>query len=201
MVKAGSRPIWPAYSRKSRAPIPWKVPAQSASVMTPALSPITLRAIRSMRRAISAAARREKVISRILRGSAPLTIKWATRCARVLVLPDPRPGNDEEWGARRRIVLPHAMLDSPPLFRIEFFEIGDRHWLRISMEAGDSWNHLSRLDRNTSAVAIGLELLAASPDLSLAGQFTSVAAKVVAGEGAKTLEVQLFCPSPCIDSD
>src|ERR1700726_410017 len=35
--------------------------------------------------------RREKVISRILRGSAPLTIKWATRCARVLVLPDPAP--------------------------------------------------------------------------------------------------------------
>src|ERR1700720_1664151 len=116
-------------------------------------------------------------------------------------LAGPRAGNDEERRARRRIVLPHAMLDGPPLFRIEFFEIGDRHWLRISMEAGDPWNHLSRLDRNTSAVAIGLELLAASPDLSLAGQFTSVAAKVVAGEGAKTLEVQLFCPSPCIDSD
>ena len=54
--------------------------------------------------------------------------------------------------------LPDAMLDSPPLFMIEFFEIGDGHWLRISMEAGDPWNHLSRLVRNTSAVAIGLEL-------------------------------------------
>jgi hypothetical protein len=52
------------------------------------------------------------------------------------------------------------MLDSPPLFRIEFFEIGDGHWLRISMEAGDPWNHLFRLDRN-SLVAVGLELLAA----------------------------------------
>jgi len=45
--------------------------------------------------------------------------------------------------ARCRIVLPDAMLDSSPLFRIEFFEIGDGHWLRISMEAGDPWNHLS----------------------------------------------------------
>src|ERR1700738_3502395 len=132
--------------------------------MTPALSPITLRAIRSTRRAISAAARREKVISRILRGSVPLTIKWATRCARVLVLPDPGPGNDEQWPARRRIVLPDAMLDSPPLFRIELFEIGDGHWLRITMEAGDPCNHLSRLVRNSPAVAVGLELLAASPD-------------------------------------
>jgi hypothetical protein len=63
------------------------------------------------------------------------------------------------------------MFDSPPLFRIEFFKIGDGHWLRISKEAGDPWNHLSRLVRNTSAAAVGLELLAASPDLSLAGQF------------------------------
>jgi hypothetical protein len=60
---------------------------------------------------LSAAARGEKVISRILRG--------------------------EQWRTRRRIVLLDAMLDSPPLFRIEFFEIGEGHWLRISMEAGD----------------------------------------------------------------
>src|SRR5438477_9873649 len=36
-------------------------------------------AIRSTRRVSSAAVRREKVISRIRRGSAPLTIRWATR--------------------------------------------------------------------------------------------------------------------------
>ena len=48
IVKAGSRPIRSAYSRSSRAPMPWKVPAQaSASVMMPALSPSTLRAMRS----------------------------------------------------------------------------------------------------------------------------------------------------------
>src|SRR5271154_5520465 len=30
MVKAGSNPIWGAYSRSSRAPMAWKVPAQRA---------------------------------------------------------------------------------------------------------------------------------------------------------------------------
>jgi hypothetical protein len=68
------------------------VPAQvSASVITPALLPITWRAILSTRRVISAAARRENVISKMRRGSAPVTIKWATLCARVLVLPEPAP--------------------------------------------------------------------------------------------------------------
>ena len=43
------------------------------------------------RRVISAAARRVKVSSRIRRGSAPLRIRWATRCASVLVLPEPAP--------------------------------------------------------------------------------------------------------------
>src|ERR1700730_12360093 len=81
-------------------------------------------------------------------------------------LAGPRHGNDEKWRARRRIVLPDAMLDSPPLFRIELFEIGDGHGVRISMEAGDPWTHLSRLVRNSPAVAVRLELLAASPDLS-----------------------------------
>ena len=86
-------------------------------------------------------------------------------------MPDPGPGNDKERRSRGRIVLPDAMLDRPPLFRIEFFEIGDGHWLRISIEAGGPWNHLSRLVRNSSAAAIGLELPDASPELSLAGQF------------------------------
>src|SRR6202035_1276436 len=96
--------------------------------MTPALSPITLRAIRSTRRVISAAARREKVISRILRGSAPTDDQVSHPVRQGVGLAGPRPGNDEQWRARRRIVLPDAMLDSPPLFRIEFFEIGDGHW-------------------------------------------------------------------------
>jgi hypothetical protein len=46
-----------------------------------ALSPITLRATRSTRFVISEAARREKVINNIRRGSAPWTIRCATRWA------------------------------------------------------------------------------------------------------------------------
>src|ERR1700724_3157754 len=42
-------------------------------------------------RAISAAARRENVSSRMRRGSAPLMIRCATLCASVLVLPEPAP--------------------------------------------------------------------------------------------------------------
>jgi len=52
---------------------------------------IGLLAMRSTRRLISLAARREKVRSSIRRGSAPSTMRWATRCARVLVLPEPAP--------------------------------------------------------------------------------------------------------------
>src|SRR3954471_18263717 len=59
--------------------------------MTPALSPITLRAMRSTRLLISLAARRENVISRMRCGSAPLRIRLATRCASVFVLPEPAP--------------------------------------------------------------------------------------------------------------
>ena len=72
--------------------MPWNVPAQvRASLIVPAFAPITCLHIRSTRRAISAAARRENVISRMRCGSAPLTMRWATRWASVFVLPDPAP--------------------------------------------------------------------------------------------------------------
>ena len=64
------------------------------------LSPITCRAIRSTRRIISAAARREKVISRIWRGSAPLTIKMGHAMRQGVGLARPRPGNDEQRTGR-----------------------------------------------------------------------------------------------------
>ena len=81
-----------AWSRSSRAPTPWKVPAQwSASVTAPDEVPRTCAAMRSTRFDISAAARREKVRSRMRRGSAPPTTRWATRWASVFVLPDPAP--------------------------------------------------------------------------------------------------------------
>jgi hypothetical protein len=67
--------------------------------MIPALSPKTLRAMRSTRFVISDAARRENVINRMRRGSAPWTIRWATRWARVLVFPDPAPAMTSSGGA------------------------------------------------------------------------------------------------------
>jgi hypothetical protein len=76
--------------------MPWYVPAQvGASVMITALSPMTLRAIRSTRLVISDAARRENVIRRIRRGSAPWTIRWAS----VLAFPDPAPAMTSKGGA------------------------------------------------------------------------------------------------------
>jgi hypothetical protein len=56
-----------------------------------AREPITLAAIRSTRLPISVAARREKVSSMMRRGSMPFVTKYATRCARVFVFPEPAP--------------------------------------------------------------------------------------------------------------
>src|SRR3981189_793871 len=103
--------------------------------MIPALSPITLRAMRSPRLVISDAARRENVISRIRRGSAPLTIRWATRWARVLVFPELRAGDDQERCPRRRVILPDAMLDGAALLTIEGLEIsGAGHRWQIGLQ-------------------------------------------------------------------
>jgi hypothetical protein len=56
--------------------------------------------MRSTRRVISAAARREKVRSMMRRGSAPFSIRNATRCASVEVLPEPAPAMKAGHGAR-----------------------------------------------------------------------------------------------------
>src|SRR5207244_2769969 len=142
------------YSRRSLAPIPWNVPAQvSAPTMAPELLLMTCRAMRSMRRVISAAARREKVISRIRRGSAPLTIRWATRWATVLVFPEPAPAGDQEGCPWSRVLLPDAMLDGSSLFAIEGLEIGDGHRWQIGLQQVKPINHLSRFVRNSYQVS------------------------------------------------
>ena len=100
--------------------MPWKGPAQvSASVATPALLPMTLRAIRSTRRVISAAARRENVINKIRRGSAPLTMTWATRCASVFVFPGPAPAMTRNGRPGQAVSMLHAMFHCATLSRIE----------------------------------------------------------------------------------
>src|SRR6185369_12642451 len=92
MVKDSSRPIRPAYSRSSRAPMLWKVPDQgrlgSACVCG---KPSAFCSTPATRRSISCAARRLKVSSIMRCGSAPWRIRLATRCASVLVLPEPAP--------------------------------------------------------------------------------------------------------------
>ena len=92
IVNASSRPIRPANWRNRRAPMLWKVPAQgrlAGASIAPRLS--TRCSTLPARLPISVAARREKVSSKMRCGSAPATIKRATLCASVLVLPEPAP--------------------------------------------------------------------------------------------------------------
>ena len=78
--------------------------------------------IRSTRRVISSAARRVKVSSRMRLGSAPRRIRWATRCASVLVLPEPapamirsgRPGAARPSGGTSKVTAGALRLVQPP---------------------------------------------------------------------------------------
>ncbi len=92
---------------------------------------------------ISDAARREKVISRMRRGSTPLTIRWATRWASVLVFPDPAPAMTSSGAG-----IADAMLHSRPLLRIQLGEIGRGHGVPIRRGRAGSINHDSCSVRN-----------------------------------------------------
>ena len=81
------------------------------------------------------AARREKVSSRMRRGSAPLTIRCATRCASVLVLPEPAPAMTSS-GPATLAPCRDAVLDGAALLRIEAFESSARP---TSPGAGRGW--------------------------------------------------------------
>ena len=88
-------------SRSKRVAIAWKVPDQEIWPAGPkALNDDEVRTeakIRSARRVISAAARREKVSNMMRPGGVPVAIRWATLCAKVSVLPVPAPAMIEEW--------------------------------------------------------------------------------------------------------
>ena len=90
-----------------------------------AFSRRTAAAMRSTRRIISAAARRENVSSSMRRGSAPLTMRCATRWASVLVLPEPAPAMIKQRTGRQKLRL--AVFDGAPLLGIEPVEIGGGH--------------------------------------------------------------------------
>ncbi len=97
---------------------------------------------RSTRRCISPEARREKVISRMRRGSAPLTIRWATRCASVLVLPEPAPAITSSG--------PPIMLDGQPLLGVQLVEIERGYRARRSVrKVVRIRKHYSRFVRNS----------------------------------------------------
>ncbi|MNS53272.1 hypothetical protein D3C72_860230 [compost metagenome] len=101
MVKFSSNPICAAYSRSSRAPMPWKVPAHGSAGGRSDFRPSTRASTWPARRSISCAARREKVSSSRRCGSTPSAIRCATRCASVLVLPEPAPAitSSGRWSA------------------------------------------------------------------------------------------------------
>ena len=104
--------------------MPWKVPDQASAAAAPSAG-ADARGRRSARPAGHlAAARREKVISRMRRGSAPLTMRWATRWASVLVLPEPAPAMTRSGPAMRRA---DPVLDGAALVGIEAVEIGGGH--------------------------------------------------------------------------
>ena len=126
IVKAGSRPICGAYSRSSRAPIAWNVPDQVERVGhdAPRSGPSTSAAMRSTRRFISAAARRENVSSRMRRGSAPADDQMRDAMRQRVGLARAGAGDDQQRG--RRAIRP-AMLDGAALFRVELGEIGSCH--------------------------------------------------------------------------
>ena len=112
----------PAYSRSSRAPMLWKVPHQgrlgSACV---AGRPSACCSTPATRRSISCAARRLKVSSIMRCGSAPWRMRLATRCASVLVLPEPAPAITSS-GRVSCARVAGAVLHRLELLRIEFVQ-------------------------------------------------------------------------------
>ena len=121
MVKVGVEPdLLGVFAQQPRADAMERAGPGQRIGHDAGVRPSTWAQMRSTRRAISAAARREKVISRMRRGSAPLTIRCATRCASVLVLPDPAPAMTRSGPAGAH-ASPDAVLDGPSLFGIELF--------------------------------------------------------------------------------
>ena len=62
---------------------------------------------------------------------------------------------------------PNAVFNGPPVFRIELFEIGDGHGLRISRRMGGSMNHVSCLAHNAMRRGSPAFLSAGPPRLKL----------------------------------
>ena len=79
----------------------------------------------STRRPISETARREKVISRIRRGSTPVQNQVGHTMGQCVRLTRSGSGDDKQW--RGCVFEPSTVLDGPPLLGIQFGEVVGRH--------------------------------------------------------------------------
>ena len=102
----------------------WKVPAQvRPPARIAACGPSTSAAIRSARRVISAAARREKVMSRMRRGSAPVSDQVGDAVRERVGLAGAGAGDDQERPGDAAVAVQHR----GPLLGIEALEwVGGR---------------------------------------------------------------------------
>ena len=131
----------------------WKVPDQ-ASASAPAAAAGCPAAPRSRRCAPrGASSRRRRGARRSAAGcgagSTPLTTRCATRCASVLVLPEPAPAMTSS-GPRMRIVRA-AVLDGAPLLGIEPGEIGGGHRIGWANESVGTTVPVTRSSHNRAA--------------------------------------------------
>jgi hypothetical protein len=87
-----------AYSRSRRAPMPWKVPDQASAAARSSRPGFVGAQMRSTRRVHLAGGAAREGQQQDAAGSAPQSTSCATRCASVLVLPDPAPAITSRGG-------------------------------------------------------------------------------------------------------
>jgi hypothetical protein len=119
MVNDGSSPIAPEYSRSSRAPMPWNVPAQ-CSAADDRVGPRTAAAMRSTRRPISGrgAARERQQQDAVRIGAVPDQVGDAV--GQRVGLAGACAGDHQQRAAQAA----DAVLDGAALLRIEGVESG-----------------------------------------------------------------------------
>jgi hypothetical protein len=118
-----------------------------------------------MRRVISAAARREKVISRDTAGIGSVDDQMGDPVGHGVGLPGTRAGDDQERCARRSVVRVDAMLDGSSLFTIEGLEIGDSHRWQPVCSRPTRINHVSRFVPTLDAALRGMTRYAQTSSL------------------------------------
>jgi len=130
MVKAGSSPIRSAYSRRSRAPIPWNVPAQVNGQGPRAVDDDPPRDALNAPGHFGGGATR-KGHQQYSTGIGTVDDEMRDPVSQGVGLSGTRAGDDEERRTRCSVFLTHTMLDSSSLFAVEAFKISNGHWWQI----------------------------------------------------------------------